>query len=196
MKIAITGHTKGIGKCLHDSLISTGHQVIGFSRSNGYDIQNSVSRNQILDQIDHCDIFINNAWAEYAQTTILNEIIEKWKDTNKFIVNISSKSSYLDDTNPIYHIMKNNEFYRNYITDKKQQNDIVRSRILSSQPKIMNLVLGSIDTEMTKNLISPKMDPASVTDFIISLINLRDTILVQDITIDHPNLDYDKIKLS
>ena len=34
MKIAITGHTKGIGKAIADLYPN----VIGFSRSNGYDI--------------------------------------------------------------------------------------------------------------------------------------------------------------
>ena len=37
-KIAITGHTKSLGKSLFDSL-AIKHQVAGFSRSNGFDIK-------------------------------------------------------------------------------------------------------------------------------------------------------------
>ena len=37
MKIAITGHTKGIGKACFD-LFNTDNNCIGFSRSNGFDI--------------------------------------------------------------------------------------------------------------------------------------------------------------
>ena len=36
MKVSITGHTSGIGKHLYESLDNT----IGFSRSNGFDIEN------------------------------------------------------------------------------------------------------------------------------------------------------------
>ena len=32
----ITGHTKGIGKCLYDDLVAVGHDVVGYSRSNGF----------------------------------------------------------------------------------------------------------------------------------------------------------------
>ena len=41
MKIAITGHTKGIGKALYDNL-SQQHEVEGYSRSNGFDISNNI----------------------------------------------------------------------------------------------------------------------------------------------------------
>ena len=37
MKIAITGHTKGIGQAIYD-LLGQEHDVIGYSRSNGYNI--------------------------------------------------------------------------------------------------------------------------------------------------------------
>ena len=55
MKIAITGHSRGLGRALAKCL-SVNFEVIGFSRSNGYNIANI--HEVIKDSLD-CDIFIN-----------------------------------------------------------------------------------------------------------------------------------------
>jgi NAD(P)-dependent dehydrogenase (short-subunit alcohol dehydrogenase family) len=44
MKVAITGHTSGIGKALSDVF----SDVIGFSRRNGYDLHNRVIREKCI----------------------------------------------------------------------------------------------------------------------------------------------------
>ena len=38
MNIGITGHTKGLGHAFFKLFKSQGHEVVGFSRSNGHDI--------------------------------------------------------------------------------------------------------------------------------------------------------------
>ena len=38
LKIAITGHTEGIGKEIYDYFELFGHNVKGFARANGYDL--------------------------------------------------------------------------------------------------------------------------------------------------------------
>ena len=37
MKIALTGHTKGIGNAIKQ-LLENEHEIVGFSRTNGYNI--------------------------------------------------------------------------------------------------------------------------------------------------------------
>ena len=92
MKIAITGHSRGIGKELFD-IFKEDNQVEGFSGSNGYDI--STQHQLISRSIKDCDIFINNAWAGFSQIDLLNTVFEMWKnDNSKTIVNISSLSKY------------------------------------------------------------------------------------------------------
>ncbi len=92
MKIAITGHSRGIGKELYD-IFDADHQVEGFSRSNGYDI--ALQHQLISRSIKHNDVFINNAWAGYSQIDLLNNVFDMWKDDEtKTIVNISSLSKY------------------------------------------------------------------------------------------------------
>lgn len=90
MKIAITGHSQGIGKCLFQKMSPN---IIGFSRSNGYDINNKEDRRRIIQQSKDCDIFINNAESNFAQTYMLIDLFKEWKDTDKTIINVGSRIS-------------------------------------------------------------------------------------------------------
>jgi NADP-dependent 3-hydroxy acid dehydrogenase YdfG len=87
MKIAITGHTAGIGQALAEIYSQQGHEILGLSKREGNNIRNIP---KIADQIDPCDIFINNAQAGYAQTELLFEIARRWTGTGKHIVVIST----------------------------------------------------------------------------------------------------------
>jgi hypothetical protein len=88
MKIAITGHTQGIGKRAYDRLCPN---IIGFSRSNGYDITNPTDRKRIIEESNHCDIFINNATTEFGQTLLFLELFNNWQYQNKTIINVGSR---------------------------------------------------------------------------------------------------------
>ena len=85
---AITGHTAGIGKRLYERLTPS---VIGFSLSTGYDITNPNDRKRIIEESKDCDVFINNATAEFGQTLLFLELFDAWKDQNKTIINVGSR---------------------------------------------------------------------------------------------------------
>lgn len=87
MKIAITGGTAGIGKALADIYESEGHDVLRLSRRNGHNIR---SIPKIADNIEPCDLFINNAQAGFAQTELLFEMAKRWQHTKKHIMSIST----------------------------------------------------------------------------------------------------------
>lgn len=92
MKVAITGHSRGIGKALYDTL-SNDHSCTGFSRSNGFDIVEQ--QDLIVRAVLKCDVFVNNAYRGIEQVNILNKVWHFWKsDPGKTIVNISSMSKY------------------------------------------------------------------------------------------------------
>lgn len=76
MKIAITGHTAGIGQALADVLRSRGHDIVGLSKRHGDNIRNTP---KIVEKIAPCDIFINNAQAGFAQTELLFAVWEQWQ---------------------------------------------------------------------------------------------------------------------
>lgn len=90
MKIAITGHKRGIGNEFAKQLSDRGHHIVGISRSDGENIRR-VAHTASL--IEPCDLFINNAISMYAQTELLFEVWHRWqpyKDVHH-IWNISTK---------------------------------------------------------------------------------------------------------
>ncbi len=90
MKVAITGHTKGLGKELYNRF----DDVKGFSTSNDYDVSDNYDRAKIINQIRDCDLFINNAHPFFDQTRLLFEVFDEWKYEDKTIVNIISRAKY------------------------------------------------------------------------------------------------------
>ena len=76
MKIAITGHTAGIGKSFATYLATRGHEIVGLSKREGNNIRNIP---KIVEQIVDCDMWINNAQSGYAQTELLYKIVDAWQ---------------------------------------------------------------------------------------------------------------------
>ena len=95
MKIAITGHKKGIGKAFAEELTARGHHIVGISRSDGENIRR-VAHTASL--IEPCDMLINNAISFYAQTELLFEVWHRWQNIKEthYIWNISTKLCELD----------------------------------------------------------------------------------------------------
>jgi len=87
MKIAITGHTAGIGRAIAEEYQVMSHEIVGLSQRDGNNIRNTV---KICDQIEPCDVFVNNAQAGYAQTELLFEMAKRWAGTGKQIIVIST----------------------------------------------------------------------------------------------------------
>jgi hypothetical protein len=102
MKVAITGHTSGVGEFLYKKFAQS-HTVIGFSRSNGYAIENNFSF--IVDEIKKVDFFINNACYKDYQTKLFREVA----GYNKHIVCMGSQGrKYPHILNKVYSENKQN----------------------------------------------------------------------------------------
>jgi len=155
MKIAITGHTKGLGQGLFNYFQS--HTVIGFSRSNGYDIALPNIRAKILEEIYDCDVFINNAYNNFddSQLHLLRNVYNLWEGKDKTIINVSSRY-----TNGL----------EKYCKDKEQLDLFCKSKEFS-KPYIINLKPGLIGTERVKNIPGKRMsveEVVSVLDFALN----------------------------
>jgi hypothetical protein len=87
MKIAITGHTAGIGRAFAQQLGQRGHAIVGISRREGENIRRIPHTASI---IEPCDLFINNAQSGYAQTELLYEVWTRWQGQERYIWNIST----------------------------------------------------------------------------------------------------------
>ena len=96
MKEANTGHTGGIGQGLYKYFQERGNEVLGFSRNNGFHLPDAES--QVLEQIQDCDIFINNALPVTSQISLLKQLWPKWVNANKKIIVIGSMITQFDET--------------------------------------------------------------------------------------------------
>lgn len=186
MNIVITGHSKGIGKELYNYFIYKGHTVYGFSRSNGYDISTEEGINSILEHAVDCDVFINNAYAPQGQTALLNEMLHRWQNSDKTIINISSKATLMPaDQLP--------EFMKEYVAEKNDQHNIIAQQIFTSTPQVINVTLGLVDTEMSEIFKSKKMNAKDVAEFVYTLVDFRDKLAIQSVLIEVPNLSWKDI---
>lgn len=138
MKIIITGHTRGIGKGLYDYFVGEGHEVIGLSRSNGYDI--SKNQDKIVEISSDCDLFINNAYQGNCQLQLLLALKNKVKN---IIVCGSVSRMYA-------HILESD-----YAKDK--QNLAEACRIISIKPdgpNLLHLDMSFITDSLNENIHS------------------------------------------
>ncbi len=185
LNIAITGHTKGIGNSIYNKFKNSHHNIVGYSRSNGFDISNELVQDQLIKDCQNIDVFINNAYAPKAQTLLLEKFIHMWKGTDKLIVNLSSKL--------VFYPGKTNEFFDMYMDDKKQQNSICSKRFYCDQPRILNIMPGLVDTDMSNIFSGPKMTCENLANFIYDIVKYKNVISAQQIILDVPGLDWSTV---
>jgi short-subunit dehydrogenase len=170
VKIGITGHTKGLGLTIYNTLNST-HNVIGFSRTNGYDVQ---SPNKIIEKLNDCDVFINNVYYQTTQSDLFLKLFEKWKDLEKTIININSSSIHQSGAwNPIY------------VSNKKHLNNITQSLIdkyPNKKVRVINLNLGTLESHNGFANFN-KIENNKVAEIIEWCINQPHGIEIQQLTI-------------
>lgn len=80
MKVAVTGHTSGIGRACQQH-----YGAVGFSRSNGFDINHP---DPIVELCGDADVFINCAHGGFGQAVMLRAIFDSWRYQPKHIINI------------------------------------------------------------------------------------------------------------
>ena len=148
LKIAITGHTEGIGKEIYDYFELFGHNVKGFARANGYDL--SVDYQKVIDEIIEwdADIVYNNAWSygNQGQLHILKTLHEHWKDKKKSIISTGSASGYAKDK-------VGNDVYAN---DKEALSEYAKKSAMlwphKNKCKVQNVSFGYVQTKFLKGV--------------------------------------------
>ena len=86
-KVAVTGHTSGIGKEIYEYCQFHGALVKGYSRSNGFDLKEGTG-DTIINAIlrDDPEVVFNHAWYPRAQNKILKILHTQWADREKVII--------------------------------------------------------------------------------------------------------------
>ena len=169
MKIAITGHKKGIGQEFAKQLAQQGHNIVGISRSDGENIRR-VAHTASL--IETCDMLINNAISLYAQTELLFEVWHRWQSSDKVhhIWNISTRVCEWSEDKQINGLtMRESMEYRN----QKMALELAHHQ-LSFQPSNIRMELirpGEVNTQ-------PFSDPTSISAkaYVEQVLAQQDTV--------------------
>jgi len=172
MKVAITGHTRGIGK----ALLSVFPDVLVFSKSIGYDITSSTDRDRIFSEAQDADVFINNAESEFGQLYLLYTFWENWKDKNKIIVNISSRASDLVHNSTYPH-------FRYAIQKQALESASIYMSNSHKSCKVTCIKPSFVDTDSMKHVSMNKIDPKELALFIQDVIVRHSTIWVPVVTL-------------
>lgn len=173
MKIALTGHTHGIGAATMKLLQEQGHEIVGFSRSNNWDLTVKENRTRFVKELEvgNYDCFINNAYAYkqyqsiegFFQVDLLNQLWLLWKnDSTKKIVVIGSHSA---------ETVKN--YFHPYSIHKKALDDTCKQlRNIHPWPHIINIKPSYVDTRVVANLKNgEKSKPEEVAELISWALN-------------------------
>ena len=173
LKIAITGHTKGIGKACAD-LLGQEHDIHGMSRTNGFDINNT---KPIIMMVNSCDVFINNAYSGTKQSELFDELFNMWRtDDTKTIVNINSRSKYDGVRTTLYG------------ADKKHLDHIAQSNVFSDMNKrvrVININPGYVDTDMIPDRAKDynKLTPMKVAETIKWCLDQPQEVEINELSI-------------
>jgi NAD(P)-dependent dehydrogenase (short-subunit alcohol dehydrogenase family) len=148
-KIAIIGHTRGIGKAIADLYRKKKYTVVGLSSSNGYDLQ--CSQVEIMEQLDDCRLIVLNAYVGRGQMTLLKRIYGKYLFEDKKVVVITSTSGTpIGADEELYNAeyvdyCKNKKTLIGYIEELQQE-------LLNKPLSVYDVCPDVVDTDMTKGL--------------------------------------------
>ncbi len=183
MQIAITGHTAGIGHAFAKILSSRGHTILGISRRTGNNIRR-IQHTATL--IETCDMFINNAQTQYAQTELLYEVWCRWRGKKrKYIWNISTQMT----EQPINGTPDGQEdiamsFYRNQKLALEEASRQLRYK--DAWPKISIIRPGGVATQAQFDN-GNKANVDQWAQSIIDIFSHNENINISEISIGHTN---------
>jgi NADP-dependent 3-hydroxy acid dehydrogenase YdfG len=169
MKIAITGHKKGIGKAFAEQLSARGHEIVGISRSDGENIRRTAHTANL---IKPCDMLINNAISFYAQTELLFEVWHTWQHTKevRHIWNISTRVCEQDHDIDIKGLtMRESMQYRN----QKMALELAHHQ-LNFQPSNIRMELIRPGKVRTQSFSDP--DAITAEDYVKQVLAQQDTV--------------------
>jgi hypothetical protein len=154
------------------------HEVIGFSRSNGYDLKNY--KNILTDVVD-LDVFINNTYHPSLQQKIFEELFDLWKDKNKTIFNVL--------TSAIFNNGSFDDYRESKLNLQKSALKLINSN-LDKKVRVINLYPSTL--EHNKRVGFNKVNFSEVHDVIEFQLNLPQSLELTHVCISKTTTFKDK----
>ena len=152
-KIAVVGHTRGIGKAICDLYKKKKYEVVGMSKSNGFDLIHN--QQKILENIEDCALVVLNAHADRGQLTLLKKIYGRHSFDKMKVAVITSTSGIEEEPDYNQFQIWDKFKYVQYCEIKKELIEYISELQdeLSSKPlSVYDVCPDVVDTDMTKGL--------------------------------------------
>ena len=166
-KIAIIGHTKGIGKAIADLFSSKAFEVVGLSRRTGHDLIDN--QDEIMESIEDCSHVVINAHAGRGQLNLLKRIYGR-HSYDKMKVAVITSTSGTEEGQDFNQFESWNKFdYVQYCEIKKELMQYIlelQDELLHKPLSVYDVCPDVVDTDMTKGLWEdlPKLKAAEVAE--------------------------------
>lgn len=174
MKVAITGHTSGIGLAIARAFRARGDEVVGLSRSTGYDL--SERRDEVVKAAASCDIFVNNRhqYNDDTQLQLLFRVADAWNGRDKTIINLGSRAGecYLLGRLDPYAV------YKHALDAACQQ----LFNLPDQRPRVVNIRPGWVDTDSVTGRQVPKLSPDDVANVVMWVVNQPSHVYISSVT--------------
>ena len=209
-KVLVTGHINGIGKYIHNECIRSGHIVSGVDINDviPWDLTKSADRQWLVEKYKDYDVFVNCAYvldltaSVSSQNELLKLFLDAWASTNNYIVSAGSIAGLKNPQKDLN--------LKKYSLDKKRHTAIIDAwkKTKPNGPNVCNFNFGfyndptkTTDSELLgggdiSGYIST-LDKANVQDFgdyMVNLINDRETIWIEEVYMDYPQQDTNQLK--
>jgi NAD(P)-dependent dehydrogenase (short-subunit alcohol dehydrogenase family) len=166
-KIAVIGHSRGIGKAICDLYSKKKYNVVGMSKSNGFDVVHD--QEKILEEMQDCSLVVLNAHSDRGQLTLLKKIYGRHSFDKMKVAVITSTSGIEEE--PDYNQFKiwDKFKYVQYCEIKKElieYIDEVQEELMSKPLSVYDVCPDVVDTDMTKGVWEnlPKLTAEEVAD--------------------------------
>lgn len=164
LKIAITGHTSGIGKHLFEKV---GYK--GYSSSTGFDLTTDDAIERMITDASDVDILVNNAEnGENIKLKVMQHVWDKWRWEDKILINMGSYKTMQAELMPG---IKESEGYKQTIEQQNFWNEIAP---LESKLAVGLIELGPIGTQRTFD--KGMKNYTSIDDVCKSILDMADIL--------------------
>jgi len=185
MNIAITGTSRGLGHDLTRLFSHNNHTVLEFNRSNGYDINQP---DKIVEAVNDCDVFINNAYDDFAQVNLLYALVKSWEGKkDRYIINIGSECTRRWKLSGVD--WKSAPRKAEYRTHKLALSEAVQYLYQQvAWPRLMLVDMGALQTPPSDYWTDYRKSLATipcnlVAELIIDLLDRRDRYFVSEVVL-------------
>lgn len=162
-KIAVIGHTKGIGKAIAKLYKKKGFEIVGLSRSNGYDLENN--QEEIMKKLADCHLIVINAYAKFGQYELLKKIYSSFHHHYKKVVVITSTSGTPEGKDEDNYGADYNEYcwHKEHLIKYVSE---LQEELFNKPLSVYDICPDVVDTDMIKGMWEglPKLKTDEVAD--------------------------------